>query len=251
MSGGSRGAACAGSPDRLRESIEAVQRAVRRQNGEHVPLGAKAVRTRQSLLAAAQQTFAERGYVGASVSDIAERAGVSIATFYQYFADLTGVVAVLAGERIVRMLDEHVDDWDATTGRIGLRRLVSVFVTGYLADPDFYRLWEQASAVDPRIAGIRRQFWAAYKRRIEDSLTHGVAAGRVRSDLPAAEMARALVYLLERYCYDVAIADPPTHRPSADDVTDLLTSLWADAVRLEETQIGSVRTGRSRAARTS
>lgn len=238
MTGGSRPAVRASDPTaRLRQTIHAVQQAVRRQNGEHAPLGAKAARTRRNLMAAATAAFAEKGYTGTSVTDIAERAGVSVATFYQYFADLAGIVAVLAGDRIVQMLDQHVDDWDPRTGRIGLRRLVSAFVTGYLTDPDFYRLWEQACAVDPRVAAIRRQFWAAYKHRIADNLADGVAAGLVRSDLSTGEMARALCYLLERYCYDIAIADPPAEPPSADEVIDLLTSLWADAIRLEEVPI--------------
>ena len=41
--------------------------------------------TRQQLLAAAAQEFAEKGFVGANVNRIANAAGFSIGTFYNYF----------------------------------------------------------------------------------------------------------------------------------------------------------------------
>ena len=99
--------------ERLLASIEGVRRAVRRQNGaEREDLGPKAERTRARLIAAAREVFAERDYFSANPADIAARAGVSIGTFYQYFSDLSAIVLVLAGERIIDMLSARVDEWD-------------------------------------------------------------------------------------------------------------------------------------------
>ena len=215
-------------------SLPPADPAVRRGGGREAPLGAKASRTRQGLLDAAREVFTEQGFLATTTADIAARAQTSLATFYQYFPDLSGIVAVLAREQVTAMIDQHVDDWDPRTGRLGLRRLVSAFVRGYTGNVDFYRLWEQVTAVDPKIAELRRVFWAAYKGRIEASLRAGVEAGVVRDDLPPAEMARALTYLLERYCVDLMIGDPPTRTPDVDDTIDLLTELWADALRLVE-----------------
>jgi AcrR family transcriptional regulator len=208
--------------------------AVRRRNGQEVPLGAKAARTRQNLMDSAREVFTEQGFLATSTVDIAERAGTSLATFYQYFPDLGGIVVALAHEQVKAMLAQHVDDWDANSGRLGLRRMVSAFVHGYVGNIDFYRVWEQVTAVDPRIAELRRAFWSVYKHRIDDSLASGVEAGVVRADLSTAEMARALTYLLERYCVDMTILDPPAEPMDLDDVIDLLTELWADAIRLVE-----------------
>lgn len=219
--------------DHLPQSINAVLRAVRRENGRET-LGAKAIRTRQQLLEAATEEFREKGYLATSTLDIAERAGVSLATFYQYFADLSGIVAVLTGEHTIAMLEAHVDDWDPRTGRDGVRRMVSVFVHGYLEAAEFYRLYEEATALDPRIASIRRDFWAAYKRRIEKSLRSGVEAGVVRDDLPLTEVARTLTHLMYWYCHDIALRNPRPKGPSADDAVELLTTLWADSIRLVE-----------------
>ncbi len=220
--------------ERLRRHIEAVRQAVRRENGEEKELGPKAERTRARLLEAAREVFAERDYFATSAADIAERAGVSLGTFYQYFTDLNGIVTVLAGEQVIEMLSQHVNEWDPRTGRLGLRRVLLVFLRGYFANVAFYRLWEQVTAVDPRIAEIRRRFWAAYKHEIEKSLEAGMAAGTVRTDIPAGETARALTHMIERYCYDAAIFDPPPAGASAEDAADLLTTLWADAIGLAE-----------------
>jgi len=220
--------------ERLMRSIEAVRQAVRRQNGAEKELGLKAERTRARLLEAAREVFKGGDYLSTSAVDIAERAGVSLGTFYQYFSDLNGIVLVLAGDQIIELLSQHVDEWDPCTGRLGLRRMISVFLRGYLANTAFYRLWEQATTADPRIAEIGRRFWAAYKHQIEKSLIAGMAAGTIRADIEPAETARALTHMLERYCYDLCIFDPPGAEIPADAAANLITTLWADAVGLAE-----------------
>lgn len=234
MTAGDGEAVGAGHAERLLRSIEAVRRAVRRQDGEERELGPKAERTRARLLDAAREVFTDQDYLATSAADIAERAGVSLGTFYQYFADLNGIVLVLAGEQVIEMLSQHVDEWDPTTGRLGLRRVLAAFVRGYFANASFYRLWEQATAVDRRIADIRRRFWAAYKQEIEKSLIAGMKAGTVRADISAGETARALTHMIERYCYDTCVFDPPQQPVTPEDAADLLTTLWADAIGLAE-----------------
>lgn len=220
--------------ERLMRSIEAVRQAVRRQNGEEKELGPKAERTRGRLLETARDFFKDHDYLSTSAADIADRAGVSLGTFYQYFSDLNGIVMVLAGEQIIEMLSQHVDEWDPRTGRLGLRKVLAVFLRGYFANVAFYRLWEQATMVDPRIGEMRRRFWAAYKHQIARSLAAGMAAGAVRTDIDPGETARALTHMIQSYCYDVCIFDPPQTEVSADEAADLLTTLWADAIGLVE-----------------
>ena len=118
--------------------------------------------------------------------------------------------------------------------RLGLRRVIAVFLRGYFANVAFFRLWEQATAVDPRIADIRRPFWAAYKHQIARSLTAGMKVGTIRADIDPAETARALTHMMQSYCYDLCIFDPPQEDVPAEAAADLLTTLWADAIGLTE-----------------
>jgi len=64
--------------------------------------------TRQALLEAAEQTFAEQGIEGARIEDIAARAGIAVGTFYNYFQDRDDLLTALAAARretLVERLD--------------------------------------------------------------------------------------------------------------------------------------------------
>jgi AcrR family transcriptional regulator len=54
-------------------------------------------RARQAILEAALRLFAERGYIGVRVEDIAREAGISRATFYKHFAERDEILAGLFG----------------------------------------------------------------------------------------------------------------------------------------------------------
>lgn len=51
------------------------------------PKQKRSIRTRDRLLEAARRQFAERGYRETQSGDIAQNAGVSVGTFYEYFSD--------------------------------------------------------------------------------------------------------------------------------------------------------------------
>jgi len=221
---------------RLRHTAVALQVSERRQDGRTSSIGPRAERTRRRLIDSASRLFAERGYVGTSVSDIAEDAGVSLATFYQYFAERNDIVAVLVVEVIDEMLAKGVDRWDARSGRLGLRRVISPYVESYDRHRDFFELWQCVTHVDRRMRQLYRDYHGAYQHRFAKYLAEGVELGLVRADLEPEGMARAMTLLMERYCYEVFVLDRPDPAPAHDDVTDLLTILWADAIGLEETR---------------
>ena len=61
-------------------------------------LGPRALRTRKRLLDATAELLRQRGLRGASVVEIARRAGTSPASFYQYFSGVEAATLELAGE---------------------------------------------------------------------------------------------------------------------------------------------------------
>lgn len=62
---------------------------------------------REQLVGVARGVFAERGYAGATIAEIAERAGVTKPVIYQHFGGKEGLYAVVVGREI-----------DTLTGRI-------------------------------------------------------------------------------------------------------------------------------------
>jgi AcrR family transcriptional regulator len=70
--------------------------------------------TVQQIVEAAARVFEERGYAGATTNRIAERAGVSIGSLYQYFPNKESILAVLLeehfkeGTHAVEAVERHV-----------------------------------------------------------------------------------------------------------------------------------------------
>jgi AcrR family transcriptional regulator len=115
-----------------------------------------AAQRREVILAAAEDTFAQCGYHGASLDDIAHGAGVSKALIYEHFTSKRELHAEL--------LDEHVADifqrLEATAerGEIGEQRLRSG-IDAFLGFVEEHRgAWRALfrDAADPEMADLMR-----------------------------------------------------------------------------------------------
>lgn len=98
----------------------------RRQSGE---------RRIESLLAAAEQIFAESGYDNATTNHIAERAGASPGTLYQFFPNKRSVAERLA-QRYARELSKLQDHLFRPSLEAPLLRIISRAVDALV---DFHR----------------------------------------------------------------------------------------------------------------
>ncbi len=229
------------APDasRLRQLIKAaeeIQLAVRRQDGRETPVGARALQTRGKLLESAARLFIERGYLNTSLNDVAQDAGVSLPTIYQYFTDRNDIVATLAADHALGMLRAGASDWKPEAGRLGLRRAIAALVTQYAQSSPFFSLWEVASHVDERLADLRHDFEDAFRSSFARRIRKGIELGVIRPDLDPFETSRAMNLMVQSYCHDVFVTNVRRGEPAPDldDVIDLLTALWADAIILRE-----------------
>ena len=64
---------------------------------------------REQLIGVARDLFAEQGYEGTSVEEIAEHAGVTKPVVYEHFGDKEGIYTVIA-DREVRMLVDKIKE---------------------------------------------------------------------------------------------------------------------------------------------
>ncbi len=197
----------------------------RREGDRKVPLGAKARRTRDALLAAAYAQFSETGYRGTKVADICGRAGVSLGTFYQYFDDRADVMAALITAAVNMSLERP--SWHVDQGREGARVLIRHYVEDYALTAAFQRAWEEATHVDDTPSAARRELGRYLTQTVERELRRSQRAGRVRKDLDAANLARALTAMVDRYCYLTYVFDPPERAASIDESADTLAEIWA------------------------
>ncbi len=79
--------------------------------------------TIETVLAAAEQVFADQGLHAAHMGDIAARAGVSVGTLYNHFKDREALLAGLLEARRAEMLSLLDEAIRAAAGRAALERL--------------------------------------------------------------------------------------------------------------------------------
>ena len=129
---------------------------------------------REMILAHAAQLFAQRGYAGTSMNEVAAACGVSKATLYHYVRDKHDLAVRIAEEHVLRLeavVAEVLRDHTKPEDR--LRELIKRFVAEYTLaqnaqrvlteDVRFLRDEDQA-----RILDVERRVVAAFSRTISE-----------------------------------------------------------------------------------
>ena len=108
-----------------------------------------AAATREVLLDAASMVFAEGGFAGARVDEIAARAGVNKALIYAYYGDKKGLYRAVLASRVAEFADPVVAETLAREAgpRRALEELIRRFFRTLIKDRPYARLlaWELLS----------------------------------------------------------------------------------------------------------
>jgi AcrR family transcriptional regulator len=110
--------------------------------GSHgIPADVVARNQRERLVAAMAEVCAERSYPGASVAEVAKRAGVSSLTFYKQFADKRDCLLAAHRQLLGRLLEE-VDRRiaEGAEARSGPKVAIHTALVVFAADPPSARL---------------------------------------------------------------------------------------------------------------
>lgn len=160
---------------------------------------ADAARNRESLLAAAEEVFAERG-VEASVADIARRAGVAKGTVFRHFASKEDLIASLVCDHLVTLTDAAHRLADAQDPGAALLEFLTIAADQRRQHDLTYLL--TYSANDTSVVAIRDEVHAG----VEKLVSNAHAAGAIRPDVTGTD-----VFLL--MCAPVhvmdGLSDPP------------------------------------------
>lgn len=167
-----------------------------------------AARRRRQLLDVALRVFADRGFDGTSMSDLAEEAGVTKPVLYQHFGSKRALFLELLDD-VGRQLEETVSE--ATAGAGGPRQQVEAGFASY-----FRFVVENRSAFQLLLGGSSRRDpeFAAAAEQVEQAMATAIA-DLIGPDI-GAEHRRTLSYAL------VGMAEGVSHRclngPDGDPV---------------------------------
>jgi AcrR family transcriptional regulator len=178
------------------------------------PLGIRAQRkraTREELLQAARELFAQRGYDKVTVAEIAAGAGVSVKTLFQHFRskeDLLLAELDQTHERLLNALRER------ETGESPVDALVAWMSSEIENSPlDGMERWERTVGNSPAVAALRRRLYEQWEIAIARLLADEANEARPtpRTRLLAAELVAIL-----RVTSSDEVRDFVLHHPSHD-----------------------------------
>ena len=142
------------------------------------------IRTRQKVLDAARQLFAERGYEPATIRDIAKGAGMSTGAVFANFQDKAELFEAVLATDLVK-LAETMKAAAATEGSVRTR-LLSALGAGYhgsleqlpLVQAVIARSWFQPVAAEMRTRAAIKPILSI----VTDTVQAGVREGELRQD---------------------------------------------------------------------
>jgi AcrR family transcriptional regulator len=143
--------------------------------------------TRDRVLDAASEVFAERGFHGATVEDICERAGFTRGAFYSNFASKDDLVLELSRRHSEALVDRirRASKRESGSAEEVLRDVFAALADETRSKEQWLVLTTEFTLHAIRDAAARRA-WAAQQRRVRDELVAVVdeAVARQRLTLP-------------------------------------------------------------------
>jgi len=172
----------------------------------------RARRSYQALLEAAAELFAHQGYDAVGTPEIAQKAGVSVGTFYRYFDDKHEVYLEIMRRMMVGAYRETIEN--LTPERfVGLARHETIYqgvgmlFDHVLARPQLTRSFMEMSLRDAQVAELRR----AVDQLAIQRLSQLIQLIATRDDVPDPEAFAYVLYGSAMQCaYGLAVHLVPT-----------------------------------------
>lgn len=153
--------------------------------------------THAALLRAAAKVFAGKGFDEAQTPDIARAAGVSVGTFYRYFADkrqaFIEMIQLHLQESYERVMESLTPEAFGETRsqddrRATIDHVIDVLFRNTAENPELHRVFVGMSLRDPEVSRIRVDFEEKSRHALAALIEQIVPRERVPDPLAAAEV---------------------------------------------------------------
>jgi len=192
----------------------------------------KASERRASILVVAKVLFADSGYHGVSVDDIAKRLGVSPAVLYQHFDSKEALYEAVLNE-ITDRRESYIDAVLSGSDDFGsvLLSMTQIYAKSVARDPDYLKM-EMHNVLEG--ASAAQQFfdsrWKSFSDFIEVGMLELAPKKRVNKINPRIA---SLMYqgMVREVLYAKCISHSPRHKDLAlKDLVDQLVQLFLHAI---------------------
>ncbi len=193
------------------------------------PVQERSRMTVEAILDAAEQVFAERGFTGGTTNHIADRAGVSIGSLYQYFPNKDAIMMGLMERHIAHEKAHLAEEMGRLSGgavrpRALLHRLVHTMVSEQMVDPALHRVLMEAVLGSPAVMQRGREIIGQELEELAGRIAERMEelpGIRLRNNRTAARMVTVTAFLLTHW-FVLSGTEEIEPGQYVDEVTDLL-----------------------------
>jgi AcrR family transcriptional regulator len=179
----------------IKTAMDDVKRLTRRE---------RARRTRAAIVRAATEEFRARGYHGATMAAIAQRAGVAVQTVYFVFGTKPALLTATIDDAVMGESDPvppaRTEWWREGTSTADGGRAIRLFATNVAAilerSAALDRVAAAASATDPEIVDLVRHHDSMRAHSYRDYMDSLASRGLLRADRDVSEATDVLLTLV-------------------------------------------------------
>ena len=194
-----------------------------------LPVTARGLRTRQSLVRAARRVFERDGFINSRLTDIAREANTSIGTFYTYFDSkdeiFTAVLQVAQDDMLHPGLP-HVEEDPENIAAV-LEASNRAYFEAYGRNAKLMVLLEQVATINPEFRALRIERSRLFTVRVARWIEAAQEAGMADPALDSVMTARALASMVSRLAYySFSLGEDW----DVDAMVETSTKLWFNAL---------------------
>ncbi|MEO9078123.1 MAG: TetR/AcrR family transcriptional regulator [Rhodanobacter sp.] len=119
------------------------------------PKQKRSIETVKAIVEAAARILEDKGHAGYSTNAVAERAGVSVGSLYQYFPSKEALIAALLTRETSLLIEDAEKATECASGSAALSDFIAACVSHQFRRPRLARLLDLEEASQPLDAGTR------------------------------------------------------------------------------------------------
>lgn len=190
--------------------------------GKNRPMG-KAGR----ILLAAEEVFAEKGFVRATIADVAKLAKVAEGTVYEYYKNKEDLLLSIPDKRFRDHLDDLEETFEIRVPISKLKRLIKNHFALYLTNRDFLKVFIIQIQLSERFYRSHAyNTFRTYLQKIEEVIEEGKLSGSFRPDINSRVFRNLFLGTFSHMAlrWFVLGREPATDKMSEiEEITDLLS----------------------------
>ncbi|MDX9787422.1 MAG: TetR/AcrR family transcriptional regulator [Desulfobacterales bacterium] len=183
------------------------------------------ISTEDKILIAAEKVFDAKGFLKATMSEIASAAGVAEGTVYDYFANKDQLMISIPKKRIERYYTKVEELFHATRPATKLERYIQFIFSFFLKDYEISKVFYQILLSQQFYASDGYKSFQHHFGVIEDIVTEGVKTGDFRPNANARLFRNMFMGICTRFAISWFILEQPADKiKQVNMMTELLIS---------------------------